>query len=230
MTPEMAFECLLVSPDPAVFSTMDGILQDLSISTHRCTDPSKAGDLLTDGGPDLIVIDLEANRSSEFLNNVHHSRTHQKPTVLAVSSVHRVVPGAHVFLRKPVTREAGVSSLKAAYSRMVRDYRKHTRISLMTKIVANDENNRALPLTVTNIGEGGVGLSCKENLPIGTLLSFQLRLPELKQEISLHVRVLWTRQYGAAGCEFIRVPEFDIQLLYAWLESRYRFKKPVATI
>jgi len=54
-----------------------------------------------------------------------------------------------------------------------------------------------------------------------------MRLPELENEISIQARVLWTRPYGAAGCEFVQVPPFDMHLLHAWLESRYRIKKPL---
>jgi len=230
MTPEMAFECLLVSHDPAVFSTMDPILQDFSIHTNVCPSPSKAANLLAEGSTDLIVIDLESEYSSELMQQIFESRMRQKPTILAVSAADRVVPGVHVVLRKPVTPESGTKSLKVAYSRMLRDYRKHTRFALMTSVLATDENNRTLFLTVTNIGEGGVGLTCKEKLPVGSMLSFRVPLRGLRSEINIQARVLWTRQYGVAGCEFIRVPPGDLQVLHAWLESRYRFKKPLVPV
>src|SRR5690349_19197697 len=118
MTPEMAFECLLVTPDPVALITLDGILQNLSIATKVCAYPSKAADLLAEGSTDLIVIDLEAEDSSGFLRQIA-TLTRQKPTVLALSGIDSVVPGVHVALRKPVTHESGVTSLKAAYSRMV---------------------------------------------------------------------------------------------------------------
>ena len=225
MTPEMAFECLLFSPDPAVFSTMDGILHDFSIATKVCPFPTRAAHLLAEGSTDLVVIDLEAENASEFLRQIA-ARTRQKPTVLAVSGADCVAPGVHVILRKPVTHESGLTSLKAAYSRMVRDYRKHTRFAVMTPVAATDEDNRIIQVTVTNIGEGGVGLTSLETLRIGGMLSFRMRLPELKNEISIQARVLWTRPYGAAGCQFVHTSPFDLQLLHAWLESRYRIKKP----
>jgi hypothetical protein len=229
MTPEMAFECLLVTPDPAVFSTMEGILQDFSIATKVCPYPSNAAHLLAEGSTDLVVIDLDAEDSSEFLRQIQ-ARTRQKPTVLAVSAGDCVVPGVHVILRKPLTRESGVTSLRAAYSRMVRDYRKHTRFAVMTPVVATDDDKRTLPITVTNIGEGGVGITSVETLRIGGILSFRMRLPELTNEISIQARVLWTRPYGAAGCEFVHVAPFDLHLLHAWLESRYRIKKPLISV
>lgn len=229
MTPEMAFECLLVTPDPAVFTTIEGILQDFSIATKVCPYASSATHLLAEGSTDLIVIDLETEDSGELLRQVGTGQR-QKPTVLGVSAVDSVVPGVHVVLRKPVTHESGLSSLKAAYGRMVRDYRKHTRFAVMTRATATDADERTVPITVTNVGEGGVGIMSVATLRIGGNLSFRLRLPRLENEISIQVRVLWTRPYGAAGCEFVHIPPFDLQLLHAWLESRYRIKKPLIPV
>jgi len=229
MTPEMAFECLLVTPDPAVSTTVGGILQDFSIATKVCPYPSKAADLLSEGSTDLIVIDLEAEDSPAFLCKVGE-RMRQKPTVLGVTAADYVLSGVHVTLRKPVTHESGITSLKAAYSRMVRDYRKHTRFAVMKQVTATDEGQRTLSITVTNIGEGGVGITSTETLRIGGSLSFRLRLPELTNEISIQARVLWSRPYGAAGCEFVHVPPFDLQLIHAWSDSRYRIKKPLIPV
>jgi len=75
-----------------------------------------------------------------------------------------------------------------------------------------------------------VGLTSVETLRIGGILSFRMRLPELKNEISIQARLLWTRPYGAAGCEFAYISPFDLQLLHACLESRYRIKKPLISI
>ena len=230
MTPEMAFECLLVSPDPAVFTTIDGILHDFSIAIKVCPYPARAAHLLAEGSTDLIVIDLEAENASEFLRQIAARTRTQKPTVLAVSGADCVAPGVHVILRKPVTHESGLTSLKAAYCRMVRDYRTHTRFAVMAPVAATGEDTRTVEVTVTNIGEGGVGLTSVETLRIGGTLSFRLKLPELKNEVSIQARVLWTRPYGAAGCEFVHIPTFDLQLLHAWLESRYRIKRPLIPV
>jgi hypothetical protein len=230
MTPEMTFECLLLSQDPAVFCTMDRILQDFSIRTSVCSNSSRVASLLAEGNTDLIVIDLQSEDSSDVMQQICQSRTGQRPTVLAVSAMDCAIPGVHVVLRRPVTPESGVNSLKAAYSRMLQDYRQHTRFALMTPVLASDENNRTRSVTVTNIGEGGVGLTTKEKVAIGSILSFRVPLPGLGSEIHIHARVLWTRPYGAAGCEFDSLAPGDLQVLHAWLESRYRFKKPLIQV
>lgn len=226
MTPDMTFECLFVSPDPAVFATMEVLLRDYSIATKVCPHPLHAADLLEEGSTDLVVIDLESDNSTQLLRQIS-TRTRQKPTVLGVSVSDCAVPGVHVILRKPVTLDTGKAGMKTAYGRMVREYRKHTRFAVMTRVDAVDSEKRLVPITVTNIGEGGVGLTTIETLRIGDLLSFRLRLPDSVNEISIQARVLWTRPYGAAGCEFAHVSPFDLQLLHGWLDSRYRFKKPL---
>ena len=57
MTADMAFECLLITHDPLVFSTMSRILQNFSISTDVCLSSSKAVQLLQKSATNLIVID-----------------------------------------------------------------------------------------------------------------------------------------------------------------------------
>jgi hypothetical protein len=230
MALEMAFECLLVSDDPTVLRTMDPILHDFSIDTNIYPQSLRTGNWIERSGTDLVVVDLEAVSSTDLLQQLQQFRTKQKPTVLAVSVADHVLPGVHVILRKPVTRESGMRSLKVAYSKMLHDFRKHTRFALMESVLATDGKNRTFSVVVTNIGAGGVGIKTNETVEIGSILSFRVRLPELETEVSIRARVLWTQSSGIAGCEFLQLPSFDAQILHAWLESRYRIKKPLKAI
>lgn len=233
MTPEMAFECLLVSPDPSVFCTMHQILTDFSIATNICLSASKASDLLEEGSTDLIVIDWEAESSIELVREVTQSRSRQKPTVLAVAQRDHslpALPGVHVVVKKPVTRESGTLSMRTAYTRMVHDFREHVRYAVMAPVQVTAGHKRTLSVTVTNIGEGGVGLSTKDSLSMGDILSFQLRLPGTQWDLSIQARVLWNRAYGAAGCEFTRITSADRQVLLDWIKGRCRIKKPLIDI
>src|ERR1700730_13888944 len=177
MTPDMAFECLFISRDPAVFSTMDGLLRDLSVCTNLCMSSSTALGMLAEGSTDLIVIDWEGDASSDLLQDIWKSRMRHKPTIVAISALQSDIRGAHVTLRKPITAESGTKSLKAAYSRMLMDHRLHARHVLMLSLRATDDNNRSMELMVTDIGDGGVGLSVKQKVTIGQVLTFRLLLP-----------------------------------------------------
>jgi hypothetical protein len=230
MTPEMAFECLVVSHDPAVFCTVDRILHDLSIDMNICPSYSGARKFLAEGSTDLIVIDWEGEPSLELLDQIREFANWQKPTVVAISAMDCAMPGVHVILRKPMTRESITRSLKTAYSRMLHDYRKHTRFALTRVLAAVDGKKGTFSVTVTNVGEGGVGLATNEELAIGSIVSFLLPLPGLKSEIQIEARVLWTRSNGIGGCEFVQIPATSGQILRTWLESRYRIKKPLIPV
>ena len=136
MTPEMRFECLLVSKDPAVLGAL---------------------------------VDLDAVRSTDLLQHLGLSQPRQKPTVVAISATELAVPGVGLMVRKPVTLESGIRSLKAAYTRTLQDFRKHIRFALMAPVLATDENSRHVSLTVTNIGEGGVASLRKRSWQSGAL-------------------------------------------------------------
>jgi len=229
MTSEMAFECLLVSRDPSVVCTMNRLLADLSISTNVCLSASKAVDHLSEGSTDLIVVDWDDD-SADLLHKIQTSGRWQKPTIVAVSSRDYTVPGVHIVVRKPVTEASVAKSLKAAYSRMLYDYRRHARYALMSSVQATDQNKRPLGVMITDIGDGGVGLSSREEFAIGDVMSFHLLLPGANRPIYIEARIQWARNYGAAGCEYVRIPPVDLTILHDWLKSKTQIKKPLVEI
>lgn len=226
MTSDMAFECLFISKDAGVFKTVGRILRDLSISIRLCLSCSAAFDMLAQGSTDLVVLDWEGQESSELLQRIWQGGKWKTPTVVAIALSDSRVPGAHIILRKPVTTETSEKSFRDAYSRMLLDYRRHARHALMTPVVANFDDGRSMPLTITDIGDGGVGLSGKKLPVIGDVLSFQLPLPGSPREILIQARVLWTREYGRAGCQFVRIPPVDLIFLHDWLKAKSQVKKP----
>jgi hypothetical protein len=230
MTADMTFEGLIVSHDAGIFRVMDRTLRQLSISASVCLGGSKARNHLTKHRTDLLVLDCDMNDWTEVMDEVWRSTRSKKPTVVAISRTQTRVPGAHVVVKKPITDEGAAESLKAAYHRMLHDYRRHARHAVMMPVVATDEKQGSVSIMVTDIGDGGLGISTKEPLSIGKELGLRLKLPRLHREIFLEVRVLWVREYGRAGCEFVRIPPVDATVLNEWLKSRIRVKKPLVDV
>ena len=230
MTADMTFEGLIVSHDAGIFRVMDRTLRQLSISASVCLGGSKARNHLTKHRTDLLVLDCDMNDWTEVMDEVWKSTRSKKPTVVAISRTQSRVPGAHVVVKKPITDEGAAESLKAAYHRMLHDYRRHARHAVMMPVVATDEKQGSVSIMVTDIGDGGLGISTKEPLSIGKELGLRLKLPRLHREIFLEVRVLWIREYGRAGCEFVRIPPVDATVLNEWLKSRIRVKKPLVEV
>lgn len=227
MTADMAFECLFVSHDPQVFGTVDRLLKQMSIRINLCLSASKASAQLKNGSADLVVIDWEGENSSELLQELHTASNCKKPTIVAIAPSDNVIPGIHVVLKKPVTVEAATRSLKVAYSKMLLDHRKHARYALMMPVHATDRKGRTISVNITDIGDGGVGLSTREKLEAGDTLSFRVHLPETEREILIVARVLWVREYARVGCEFGRIPPVDLMILQDWLKKKIQVKKPL---
>jgi hypothetical protein len=230
MTPEMAFECVLMSSDSDILRTINRTLIDLSIATRICFHTSQAQRAIAEGSMDLLVIDLVDESSFEFLREIWKSGLKQKPTIVGISSSDHSIPGVHVKLGKPVTADSSLQSLKEAYSRMLVDFRHHTRCALMSSVTAMDDCHRVIPVTVMDIGYGGVGLRVRQELQIGQVLSIPLLLPGTKRALHLEIRVLWTRDFGRTGCEFVRVPPVDLNILHDWLKQKITVKQPAVLV
>jgi len=100
----------------------------------------------------------------------------------------------------------------------------------MSCVQATNENNQSVDVTITDIGDGGVGLSSRETFAVGDVLRFRVMLPGAARQIYIEARVQWTRNYGAAGCEYLRIPPVDLNILHDWLKSKIQIKKPVVVI
>lgn len=230
MTSEMAFECLFISSDADLFRIAASVLRQLSISIDICLRSSNGFDILSKGTTDLVVIDWEGEDSAELVHRIWMDQHRKKPTIVAVLPTVGSVPGAHMTITKPVSPESGEQCFKAAYSRMLIDHRRHARHALMRPVIATAEDGREILITVIDIGDGGVGLSTKEKLEVGELLSFRLFLPETAREILIQSKVLWGREYSRFGCEFVRIPPTDLMILHDWLTDKCRVKKPLVAV
>jgi hypothetical protein len=225
VTPDMLFECLLVSRDAGVVGVLNALLDGYSISTHVCS-CATALDRLTRSNPELVIVDWEDD-SPEFLTKIRKTGGWRQPTILAVSPNDGLVPLADVLLGRPVTTESGAKALKAAYSRMRYRHRRITRYSLISTVRATDENNHSTDVTLTDIGDGGLGLRARQDFTVGSCLSFRLLLPGTDKPIHIQARVQWTRMYGAVGCEFLHIPSADLHILHDWLTEKNQVRKPV---
>lgn len=230
MTPEMAFECVLASSDPDVLRTVNRMLIDLAITTRICFHVSQAQRAISKGSTDLVVIDLVDEQSVEFLREIWKLGLKQKPTIVGISKSDCTIPGVHIKLTKPLTAESSLKALKAAYSRMLLDYRRHARRALMVSVTATDELSREVPITIMDIGYGGVGLRVRHETEIGQILSFSLALPGARRALYIEARVLWKRDFGRIGCEFVRIPPVDLNVLHDWLREKIVIKQPAVLV
>src|ERR1051325_11087298 len=176
MTSEMIFECLLISRNVDLLRTMNRLLEMLSIQTRVCMTSWRALELLPTSHADLIVLDWDQDDTgSELLQKIWTSANRRKPTIVAISAEKRSIVGAHIIVSKPLTLESGAKSLGLAYAKMLHDHRQHARYALMIPVVAIDQNNCEVPVTITDIGKQGIGLRTMEQIETDDKLSLDVR-------------------------------------------------------
>ena len=230
MTPEMAFESLLVSGDSSLACITKEALHKFSIEVDECADAARACEKINARSHELVVMDWECDPSCQLLHTIWRSPAGRKPTILAISPGGTHVTGAHFTIGKPFEPDSITESLKSVYSRMLVDYRRTARYPVMAKVMAQDDKGRTFPVNVTDIGEGGLGIACKQELEVGSAILLTLPLPQTLAPIHIQARVLWTRDYGAAGCCFLSMPPVDRDVLRRWLETKVQIKKPLVSV
>jgi DNA-binding NarL/FixJ family response regulator len=222
----MVFECLVVSDDIQVLSLMKCALDRLSIDVEPCANPVKGLELLAKRDVDLVVCDCKGSPGEiELLNGALTSDRKRKPTVITVVDSSFLAlgaksAGAHVIIRKPLTRESSAQGLKTAYSRMVREERRAARYAIMRRVLAKSQRGELVPITITDISEHGIGLFSKKKIDVGELLSFELALSNA-MSITVQARLLWTR-HSLGGADFECMSDADRRVLHGWLASRVR--------
>jgi hypothetical protein len=81
-----------------------------------------------------------------------------------------------------------------------------------------------------DIGYGGIGLRVRDEVHIGQVLSFRLSLPGAPRAVHIEGRVLWKRDFGRTGCEFVRIPPVDLNVLHSWLKEKMVVKQPTVLV
>jgi AmiR/NasT family two-component response regulator len=225
MTPELVFECLIVSEDNQTLSLMSQALERLSIDVKRCAAPAEGLELLSKHNVDLVVCDCKGTADeSKLLDRVLKGNRKRKPTILRVAEGTFSGCGtrnseAHVEILKPLSQESIAQGLKTAYSQMVREERRHARHAIMRRVLGMNTAGKLVAFTISDISERGVGLFSKCKIDAGELLGFDLELTNPTRVIKSEVRVLWMR-HNLAGAVFEGMSDADRESLRYWLTHK----------
>lgn len=228
MTPEMQFKCLLVCGDSDVYSTMSRVLQTFPIIVDHYLFGDKSIKAIGEQNQDLIVIDCQGEGYAELLQRLATVTKKPKPTVVLIGEQQLHAGGLHIFLRKPVTDWSATEAVKCAYGRMLLNHRMHARYAVYECVEAQDDSGKIYKVVVTDIGEGGFGLRAM-GIAVGTWLSLRVHPQALPTPLNITGRVIWTREYGVAGCEMLAMQSVDRELLRDWLKGRVRVRKPLTS-
>jgi CheY-like chemotaxis protein len=235
--PGTGFAGLVVSRNPELVRMMNRVLDEFAIEADVCVRPSRAMERVADPDLDLLVLDWEDNGvAAQITRQIRREGRAPRPLIVALVDAsapkHEIRDaGAQLVIEKPITEESASELIKLAYARMVRDYRRYARHSILNVVTAMREGGGPyIPVTVTNISEGGVGFWAMEKLEVGDVLMFPLLLPGTESSIHIRARVLWTKEPCMGGAQFINLSSSDLRVLYQWLWSRCQLQPPPCAI
>lgn len=228
MTPEMQFKCLLVCSDSSVYSTVNRVLRTFPIVVEHYLFGDKTVKALGEQNQDLIMIDCQGEAYADLLQELASLPKKPKPTVVLIGEQQLHAGGLYIFLRRPVTEWSASEAVKSAYGRMLLNHRMHARYAVYERVEAQDETGKIYRVVITDLGEGGFGLR-GTGIPVGTKLSLRVHPQALPTSLYVEGRVIWTREYGVAGCEMLTMQPVDRELLRDWLKGRIRIRKPLGS-
>ena len=204
-------------------------MQDFSIAIDHCLLGSKGLKALEEENPDLVVIDCQGETYPKFLQKLSNVAKKPKPTTVLIAERELSSGLSHIFLTRPVSNWSATQAMKSAYSRMLVNHRLHARHAVYEPVEAQDETGKTHRVVVTDLGEGGFGLRATD-LSVGTRVSLCVHPPGLSVALHIEGRVIWTREYGTAGCEIVAMPPVDRDIYREWLKDRIRVRKPLIDV
>jgi uncharacterized protein (TIGR02266 family) len=103
--------------------------------------------------------------------------------------------------------------------------REHERVPLQVEVSLTSENNFYTGFT-SDISEGGIFVATRETVPVGTKLTFELKLGSGTIQVNGVVR--WTRPYNelmegvapGVGVEFVNLHPKIAQVVNAFIDKR----------
>jgi CheY-like chemotaxis protein len=226
MTATIKFEALIVSKNLAVLREVLEILEDLSAKVDVCMSPARAVDILHTRNVNLLVLDCDlGNGAAEIMKQSGKLKTCRPMSIVAlvddvVSGKDIIQAGANVLIFKPLTRWSRNDFCKHVYARMVKEWHLGNRYAVRLTVVAKDAKGRSVPITITNISKGGIGMSHCGGLLVADILHCRLCLPGTTQIIEFDARVRWTTRDDKAGANFATISALDDAVLCKWLQQK----------
>lgn len=166
----------------------------------------------TDKGP-AILRELRQGKSNK--NCIAFALVHGQTTVQQAFEM-----GANFVLDKPISLERATRSVRAAQGLIMRERRRYHRHLLRATGAILVDSGAELPVSITNISQGGISIECARQLDEGGAARLKFLLPGTKRSLEIKGEVMWSNPEGQAGIRFQVLPVEAKKELDSWLERR----------
>ena len=217
----MALECLLLTGDSALLSTIRAKCSEQGIELLVRKDAASAIEFSERRHLDGFVIDVPQGK--EALRSIPANPANKQSVMLAIVNGRTSVSeafelGANFVLAKPIQDGRICAVLDTAVPKMEREHRRYFRHPIDLPIELQLYTGQSFRAKMQNISEGGFAIRTSEALPEG-VLSVQFDLPSIEPETLRGRAVVVWASASIAGLRFLYLEPHCRTGFQAWLDS-----------
>jgi CheY-like chemotaxis protein len=222
----MALQALLLSRDPEVQRTMRRVLDTANIDLEVCHHPEQARTALARRKYDTVIVDCDdTDKAPAILQELRQGKSNKSCIAFALVNGKTTVQqafqfGANFVLDKPISLERATRSVRAAQGLIMRERRRYHRHLLRATGTILVDSGAELPISITNISEGGISIECSRQLDQGGAANLKFTLPGIKKTLEVKGEIMWSNAEGQAGIRYQVLAVEVKRVLDAWLEKR----------
>lgn len=222
----MALQALLVSRDREVQRTLRRVLDSANIDVEISLSPEHAQSSLNRKKYDALLVDCDdTERGADILQSLRKGKSNKSCISFALVNGKTTVQqafefGANFVLDKPISQERAARSVRAAQGLILRERRRYHRHLTNAKGAILVDSGSELPVSITNISQGGISIECNRQLDQGGAARLKFLLPGTKKSFEVKGEVMWSNSEGQAGIRFQVLSVEAKKELDSWLERR----------
>jgi CheY-like chemotaxis protein len=222
----MALQALLLSRDRDVQRTLRRVLDAANIDVELSLSPEHARAALGRKKYDALLVDCDdTEHGADILREVRKGKSNKSCISFALVNGKTTVQqafefGANFVLDKPISPERAARSVRAARGLIMRERRRYHRHLLQAKGAILVDSGAELPVSITNISQGGISIECARQLDQGGAARLKFLLPGTKKSFEVKGEVMWSNSEGHAGIRFQVLSLEAKKELDTWLERR----------
>lgn len=229
-------KALLLTRDQEVLRVIRRVLEAGTIELETVTSTDAARQTIERRKFDAILIDCDDVQSGcEIIRELRKGKSNAKSIVFAITNRVTSVKdafayGANFVLDKPVSADRAARSLRAAHGLILRERRRYHRHQLQTTVHLTYGSHRDVPVSMSNISEGGLALATTRTDEMKGTVSIRFELPGSNRSLEAKGEFVWSSDVGRVGIRFTTIPAATKSELDSWISRQMEFAGAPALI
>lgn len=167
----------------------------------------------------------------DLLSEIRSSSSNCMAVILAVAPPGSLCElarreGANFILEQPLTFDAILRTLRAAYGMLVREYRRYFRCPIKLPVTVWSSLTAEVQGETVDISEDGMAIRLPYSLGVDTDLVIRIKLSAKSKDLTTRAKIIRTAEGGVVGIRFVEISSFAKAQLHEWLSLRLEEKFP----